>query len=136
LARSGGPGTVWSGRYRQVAGPPQLLSRVMATVRFVSWSMIPLGSLVAGVLAARFGSREVLLGSAFVLLAGPVIVGLSEIRRLRDLEDYPPPRSGVGPAPQARAAAATNASTSSGVVLHAHMSRTSTRPESSPPAQS
>jgi len=84
------PGSVVTRTYRQVASPPELLSRVMATVRFVSWSMIPLGSLAAGLLAARFGSREVLLGSAFVLLAGPVIVGLSVIRHLRDLEDYRP----------------------------------------------
>jgi len=82
------PGSVVTRTYRQVASPPELLSRVMATVRFVSWSMIPLGSLAAGVLAAHVGSRAVLLGSAFVLLLGPVIVGLSPVRRLRNLEDF------------------------------------------------
>ncbi|MEL7977700.1 MFS transporter [Isoptericola sp. F-RaC21] len=82
------PGSVVTRTYRQVASPPELLSRVMATVRFVSWSMIPLGSLAAGVLAAHVGNRAVLLGSAFVLLLGPVIVGLSPVRRLRNLEDY------------------------------------------------
>lgn len=82
------PGSVVTRTYRQVASPPELLSRVMATVRFVSWSMIPLGSLAAGVLAAHVGSRAVLLGSAFVLLLGPVIVGLSPVRRLRNLEDH------------------------------------------------
>ncbi|MFI2105361.1 MFS transporter [Isoptericola sp. NPDC019693] len=82
------PGSVVTRTYRQVASPPELLSRVMATVRFVSWSMIPLGSLAAGVLAAQVGSRAVLLGSAFVMLAGPVIVGLSPVRRLRNLEDF------------------------------------------------
>jgi len=34
--------------HRQVASPPQLLSRVMATVRFVSWEAIPVGSIAAG----------------------------------------------------------------------------------------
>lgn len=82
------PGSVVTRTYRQVASPPALLSRVMATVRCVSWSMIPLGSLAAGVLAAQVGNRAVLLGSAFVLLLGPVIVGLSPVRRLRDLEDF------------------------------------------------
>ncbi|GAA1808667.1 MFS transporter [Agromyces neolithicus] len=82
------PGSVVTRTYRQVASPPELLSRVMATVRFVSWSMIPLGSIVAGVLAAQVGSASVLLGSAFILLLGPLIVGLSPVRRLRDLEDY------------------------------------------------
>ncbi|MFC7879552.1 MFS transporter [Isoptericola sp. NPDC057391] len=85
------PGSVVTRTYRQVASPPELLSRVMATVRFVSWSMIPLGSLAAGVLAAHVGSRAVLLGSAFVLLLGPVIVGLSPVRRLRNLEDFDAP---------------------------------------------
>jgi hypothetical protein len=33
--------------HRQLASPPQLLSRVMATVRFVSWGAIPVGSLTA-----------------------------------------------------------------------------------------
>jgi hypothetical protein len=81
------PGSVVTRTYRQVASPPELLSRVMATVRFVSWSMIPLGSVAAGLLAAHLGARPVLFASAFVMLAGPVIVGLSPIRRMRDLGD-------------------------------------------------
>ncbi|MDQ0647452.1 MFS family permease [Microbacterium natoriense] len=82
------PGSVVTRTYRQVASPPELLSRVMATVRFASWSMIPLGSLAAGILAAHVGSRAVLLASAFVLLIGPVVIRFSVVRRLRDLEDF------------------------------------------------
>lgn len=82
------PGSVVTRTYRQVASPPELLSRVMATVRFVSWSMIPVGAVVAGLLAAQVGSRSVLLGSAFILLLGPFIVWFSPVRRLRNLEDY------------------------------------------------
>ncbi|WP_022889441.1 MFS transporter [Agromyces italicus] len=82
------PGSVVTRTYRQVASPPELLSRVMATVRFVSWSMIPLGAVVAGLLAEQVGSRAVLLGSAFVLLLAPIIVWFSPVRRLRDLDDY------------------------------------------------
>ena len=65
-----------------------MYARVMATVRFVSWSMIPVGAVTAGLLAANRGSRAVLLGSAFMLLAGPVILWFSPVRRLRDLDDY------------------------------------------------
>ncbi|MFF2389027.1 MFS transporter [Agromyces sp. NPDC058104] len=82
------PGSVVTRTYRQVASPPELLSRVMATVRFVSWSMIPVGALAAGLLAAQLGSATVLLGSAFLLLLGPVILWFSPVRRLRDLDDY------------------------------------------------
>ncbi|UOQ90668.1 MFS transporter [Agromyces endophyticus] len=82
------PGSVVTRTYRQVASPPELLSRVMATVRFVSWSMIPVGAVAAGLLAAQAGSRAVLFGSAFLLLAGPVILWFSPVRRLRDLDDY------------------------------------------------
>lgn len=82
------PGSVVTRTYRQVASPPELLSRVMATVRFVSWSMIPVGAVAAGLLAAHLGSATVLIGSAFLLLLGPVILWFSPIRRLRDLEDY------------------------------------------------
>ncbi|MFF2493945.1 MFS transporter [Agromyces sp. NPDC058064] len=82
------PGSVVTRTYRQVASPPELLSRVMATVRFVSWSMIPVGAVAAGLLAAQLGSATVLLGSAFLLLLGPMILWFSPVRRLRDLDDY------------------------------------------------
>ncbi|MGH3351682.1 MAG: MFS transporter [Nocardioides sp.] len=82
------PGSVVTRTYRQVASPPELLSRVMATVRFVSWGCIPVGSLVAGVSAELIGPRLTLLVSAAVLLLGPVILWASPIRHLHDLEDF------------------------------------------------
>lgn len=82
------PGSVVTRTYRQVASPPELLSRVMGTVRFVSWGCIPLGGLLAGAVAESAGSRAVLIGSAFVLLAAPAILAASPVRRLRDLEDH------------------------------------------------
>lgn len=82
------PGSVVTRTYRQVASPPEMLSRVMATVRFVSWGAIPVGGLLAGAAAEAFGTREVLFAVAVVCLAGPVIVWFSPIRHLRDLEDH------------------------------------------------
>lgn len=82
------PGSVVTRTYRQVASPPELLSRVMGTVRFVSWGCIPLGGLIAGAVAETAGTRAVLLGSAFVMLAGPAILAASPVRRLRNLEDH------------------------------------------------
>lgn len=83
------PGSVVTRTYRQVASPPEMLSRVMATVRFVSWGAIPLGGLIAGAVAETAGTRTVLLASAFVLLLAPAIVWCSPVRHLRDLEDLP-----------------------------------------------
>lgn len=85
------PGSVVTRTYRQVASPPELLSRVMATVRFVSWGVIPVGALVGGGLAELVGARTTLLLTAPVMLLGPLIVWLSPIRRLRHLEDYEAP---------------------------------------------
>jgi MFS family permease len=81
--------------YRQVASPPELLSRVMATVRFVSWGAIPVGGVVAGALAGPLGARATLLIFAAVSVCAPVALLLSPIRRLRDLADAdaPPTRN-------------------------------------------
>ncbi|MBL0885983.1 MFS transporter [Myceligenerans indicum] len=86
------PGSVVTRTYRQVASPPELLSRVMATVRFVSWGAIPLGGLVAGAAAGLAGTRTVLVASAFVMLLAPVIIWRSPIRHLRDLDELQPAR--------------------------------------------
>lgn len=82
------PGSVVTRTYRQVASPPELLSRVMATVRFISWGAIPVGAVLGGVLAEILGARTTLLLTAPLMLLGPLMVWLSPIRRLHHLEDY------------------------------------------------
>ena len=73
--------------HRQIASPSQLLSRVMATVRFVSWGAIPVGSLTAGLIANSLGVRVGL--TVFCLLAAltPVIVMSSSLRSVHALEE-------------------------------------------------
>ncbi|GAA3227117.1 MFS transporter [Dactylosporangium siamense] len=78
--------------YRQIASPPQLLPRVMATVRFVSWGAIPVGGLVAGALAGPLGGRVTLWLFAAAVLAAPLALVLSPVRRLRELTDFQPDR--------------------------------------------
>ncbi|QKW30103.1 MFS transporter [Streptomyces seoulensis] len=73
--------------YRQTAVAPELLPRVMATVRFVSWGVFPIGALLAGVLGQTFGNRTALLVFALCTLLIPVPVLCSPIRRSRDLLD-------------------------------------------------
>ncbi|GCD94987.1 MFS transporter [Embleya hyalina] len=71
--------------HRQTVTPPELLPRVMATVRFVSWGAIPFGALTAGLAATWLGNRGA-LGTMFgVALLTPVVLGTSPIRRMRDL---------------------------------------------------
>ncbi|MEU9046865.1 MULTISPECIES: MFS transporter [unclassified Kitasatospora] len=71
--------------HRQTQTPPELLPRVMATVRFVSWGAIPVGALAAGAASTAWGPRTALLLLAAASLAGPAILLAGPIRRLRDL---------------------------------------------------
>lgn len=73
--------------HRQEASPPEMLSRVMATVRFVSWGAIPVGGLVAGLVATSVGARWALVILAAVGIAPVVIALTSRIGKLRDLTD-------------------------------------------------
>ena len=74
--------------YRQIASPPEMLSRVMATVRFVSWGAIPFGGLAAGALATWLGARDALFVLAALTLLSPLILMASPVRHLRDLPDH------------------------------------------------
>jgi MFS family permease len=71
--------------HRQTVTPSGLLSRVMATVRFVSWGAIPVGSLLAGVLATVAGNRAAVLLVAIPTVLAPAVLWLSAVRRERDL---------------------------------------------------
>lgn len=73
--------------YRQTASPADLLSRVMATVRFVSWGAIPVGSLAAGGLATGIGVRPALWSVCAAAVLPVAILWLSPVRGHRDLED-------------------------------------------------
>lgn len=89
--------------YRQVASPPELLARVMATVRFVSWGAIPVGGLVAGALAAALDARVTLLLFAGAVVGAPLALLLSPVRRLRDLTDHDrEPEEHLAPVPAGR----------------------------------
>ncbi|QNN54681.1 MFS transporter [Nocardioides mesophilus] len=74
--------------YRQTESPPELLARVMATVRFVSWGAIPAGALAAGATAQLLGPRTALWLTAAAAFVPLVPLWLSPVRRLRDLSDH------------------------------------------------
>jgi len=81
-------GSVSTRTYRQTASPPELLSRVLATVRFVSWGAIPVGSIVAGLVAHEIGVRETLLVFGVLTVLGPATLWFSKVRTLRDFTDH------------------------------------------------
>ena len=60
---------------RQRLAPPDMLGRVVAASRTISWSLIPLGAAIGGALADAIGLRTVyVLGTAGVLLTAFLIV--------------------------------------------------------------
>ncbi|MFD4655576.1 MFS transporter [Kitasatospora sp. NPDC058444] len=71
--------------HRQSHTPPELLPRVMATVRFVSWGAIPVGAVLAGAASTVWGPRTALLLLAVSSLVSPAILLAGSIRRVRDL---------------------------------------------------
>ncbi|MFI2609126.1 MFS transporter [Kitasatospora sp. NPDC018619] len=77
--------TIVARTHRQTHTPPELLPRVMATVRFVSWGAIPVGALLAGAASTAWGSRTALLLLAAGSLLGPAILAAGPIRKVRDL---------------------------------------------------
>jgi hypothetical protein len=68
-------------------------------VRFISWGVIPLGSLGAGLAAASIGIRPALWLFSLMGLAGPLFFWLSPVRRLRELGDLEPERAQAIPDP-------------------------------------
>jgi MFS family permease len=77
-------GSILTRTYRQTESPPELLSRVMATTRFVSWGVMPLGAAVGGLVADSIGLHPALwLVCAGTLLA-PLVLLLSPLRSRRD----------------------------------------------------
>ena len=71
---------------RQAVTPAALLGRTNATMRFLIWGTIPLGSLIGGFVAEATSPRTVVLLSGAALLIPPVLLALSPIRGLRITE--------------------------------------------------
>ncbi|HZM77700.1 MAG TPA: MFS transporter [Candidatus Limnocylindrales bacterium] len=68
----------------QTSAPSRLLGRVSATMSVLSWSCLPLGSLIGGVLGAAIGLRATLFVTIAGYAAAPVLLLLSPARRARE----------------------------------------------------
>jgi MFS family permease len=95
---------------RQSICPERLQGRMNASMRFLVWGTMPLGSLTGGALAVWIGLRPTLFVGAIGAFSSVLPIALSPIRSLRefpDAEDDPllqhepglvPPASGPAPA--------------------------------------
>ncbi len=78
---------------RQAITPDHLLGRMNATMRFLVWGTIPLGSLAGGALGEWLGLRPTLVVGALGSLLAPLFPLLSPVRALR--EQPTSPASGI-----------------------------------------
>ncbi|MFV2013618.1 hypothetical protein ACFHVG_27985, partial [Micromonospora sp. LOL_027] len=85
--------------HRQIVCPPELLGRVVASVRFVSWTAIPLGAVLAGAAAQKWQPSTGLVCACLGAIVVPLLLWSSRVRQLRDLEDgdsFATGQAGVG----------------------------------------
>ena len=68
---------------RQAATPDRLLGRVNATMRFMRPGLVPLGALLGGLVAERYGLRASVLVAGVGTLLAVLWVLFSPIRGLR-----------------------------------------------------
>ena len=78
---------------RQALVPHHLLGRVNATVRFASWGLLPVGSLVGGLLGTLLGLRATIAVGALLAVASFLAVWFSPVRTLRTVTPHPAPVS-------------------------------------------
>lgn len=79
---------------RQLATPAEMLGRVNAAYRFLSWGMVAIGAIVAGIVATAWGPAIAILIGAIGTTLSTGWIAISPVRRLRGLGD-------AAPAPQA-----------------------------------
>jgi MFS family permease len=70
---------------RQAITPPEMQSRMNATMRFIVWGTIPIGSLIGGLLATFVPIRVALILAALASFTSVLPVLASPLRSLRDI---------------------------------------------------
>ena len=60
-----------------------MLGRVNATVRFLVWGTIPIGSIVSGVLGSTIGLHDTIWVGAILFFVPAIVLLLSPVRALR-----------------------------------------------------
>ena len=71
--------------YRQAICPPRMLGRMNATVRFLVWGTMPIGSVIGGILGTTIGLHETIWISAILSLVPAIFPLLSPVRNLHEM---------------------------------------------------
>lgn len=72
--------------YRQAITPPEMLGRMTATARFITWGAAPVGAALGGVLGSTIGIRPTLWVAMTGVWAAGLWVFFSPLRKMRDVE--------------------------------------------------
>jgi predicted MFS family arabinose efflux permease len=83
-------GNIIAATFRQSYCPPHMLGRVSAVISFLVFGTMPVGALIAGTLAAKFGIQTALWTVCAGLILPAVVLVTSPIGRLRNLPIGPP----------------------------------------------
>jgi MFS family permease len=75
--------------FMQAYVPPDIFGRVISATRAVGFAMMPVGALLAGVLATALGVRPALWILAALIAASGLMFLLTPMRHLRDLPRRP-----------------------------------------------
>ena len=78
-------GNVVSASFRQAYCPPGLLARVLTSMQFVNFGVIPVGAVLGGLLAGLLGARGAIMLMAVGYAASGLILALGPLRGRRDL---------------------------------------------------
>jgi MFS family permease len=73
--------------YRQAICPPRMQGRMNATVRFLVWGTMPIGSLIGGAVASVIGLHETIWIAAILGFIPALFPLLSPVRHLREMPE-------------------------------------------------
>jgi len=73
--------------YRQAICPPRMQGRMNATVRFLVWGTMPIGSIIGGVLASNIGLHETIWIGAILGFIPAIFPFFSPVRHLRTMPE-------------------------------------------------
>lgn len=82
-------GNVISSSFRQAYVPPELLGRVMSAMQVVNLGTVPVGAVVAGLLAEGLGTRTAMALLVAAYAATGLVLALGPLRGRRDLPTRP-----------------------------------------------
>lgn len=94
---------VVSTSFRQRVCPPGMLGRLGSASRMVTWGMLAIAGVIAGLLVDAVGVRGAMAAGLAVAILAPAVAAFGPLRGIRALEDLEPERADVPPVAGQRA---------------------------------